>query len=118
MQLEPVTIEEQQNPFALALEPVWEKVRAATVLLASLRQEKKQLEERIGGLEEEVQRSTRALAEQAEELALLKADYQSLETTPHGQVQCPVVLGTEERLHLQQKIKTALTKIDTYLAAP
>jgi chromosome segregation ATPase len=117
MHLEPVSIEEQQNPFASALEPVWEKVRAAAVLIASLRQEKKQLEERIEGLEDEVRRSSAALAGQTEELARLKAEFEAIGSSGRTQVQCPAVLGTEERLQLQQKIKTALSKIDTYLSA-
>lgn len=117
MHLESVSIEEQQNPFAAALEPVWEKVRAAAVVMASLRQEKKQLEERVTGLEDEVRRTSQALADQASEFARLKAEYESLGSSGRTQMQCPAVLGTEERLVLQQKIKTALSKIDTYLSA-
>ena len=117
MHLEPVSIEEQQNPFASALEPVWEKVRAAAMLIASLRREKKELEERIEGLEEELRRSGEQLAGQAEDLARLKAEFESLGSSGRNQVQCPAVLGAEERLQLQQKIKTALSKIDTYLSA-
>lgn len=117
MHLEQVSIEEQQNPFASALEPVWEKVRAAAVLLTSLRQEKKQLEERVDHLEDEVRRSREALGEQSAELARLKMELEALDTTGRAQVQCPAAMGNEERQVLQQKIKTALSKIDTYLSA-
>lgn len=118
MHLEPVSIEEQQNPFSSALEPVWEKVRAVAALLSSLRQEKKQLEERVAELEAEVRRANETLAVQEAELARVKAEFDTIETTGRTQVQCPAaVLGTEERLQLQQKIKTALSKIDTYLSA-
>lgn len=117
MHLESVSIEEQQNPFASALEPVWEKVRAAAVLLATLRQEKKQLEERVESLEEEVRQTNDALADQVAQLARLKSEIESMGSAEKPAVQCPVVLGTEERLQLQQKIKTALTKIDSYLSA-
>lgn len=117
MHLEQVSIEEQQNPFASALEPVWEKVRTAAVQLASLRQENTRLEERIAGLEEDARRSSEALAEKAEELARLKAEIETLGSSSRAPVQCPAVLGADERLQLQEKIKTALSKIDTYLSA-
>ncbi|HLP16299.1 MAG TPA: hypothetical protein VK470_08590 [Bacteroidota bacterium] len=117
MHLEQVSIEEQQNPFASALEPVWEKVRVAAVQLASLREENRLLEERIGRLEAEVRRSDEALAEKAEELAQLKAEIETLGAASRTPVQCPAVLGADERLQLQEKIKTALSKIDTYLSA-
>ena len=117
MHLEPDSNEEQLNPFASALEPVWEKVRTAAALMASLRQEKQRLEERIAGLEDEVRRNNDVLSQQGAELARLKSQVESLESSPHATVQCPVVLGTEERVQLQQKIKTALSKIDTYLSA-
>lgn len=122
MHLESDTNEQQINPFASALEPVWEKVRTAAALMASLRQEKTHLEERIAGLEEEVRRNNDMLATQGAELSRLKSQVDALDAVPQAvqaPVQSPVAasLGMEERVQLQQKIKTALAKLDTYLAA-
>jgi chromosome segregation ATPase len=117
MHLEPDTIEQQVNPFAGALEPVWDKVRTAAALMASLRQEKAQLEARVAGLEEEVRQNKELSARQAAELARLKSQVDSFESSTHTQIQHPVVLGPEERVQLQNKIKTALTKIDAHLSA-
>jgi uncharacterized coiled-coil DUF342 family protein len=117
MHLEPDSNEQQVNPFASALEPVWAKVRTATALMVSLREEKVHLEEKVAELEDELRRTNEVLANQAAEVARLKAQLESSESSPHGPVQCPAALGAEERVQLQQKIKTALSKIETYLSA-
>ena len=117
MHLESDSNEQQVSPFASALEPVWEKVRTAAAMMASLREEKLRLEEKITGLENEVHRNNELLARQGAELARLKTQLDSLEAAPLAPVQCPVALAPEERVQLQQKIKTALAKIDTYLSA-
>ena len=117
MHLEQETNEQPINPFVSALEPVWEKVRTAAALMASLREEKRHLVERIAGLEEEVRRNNDLLSQQGAELARLKSQVESLESSPHAPVQCPVVLAPEERVVLQQKIKTVLSKIDSHLSA-
>jgi len=119
MHLESDSNEQQINPFSAALEPVWEKVRTAAALMSSLRQEKTHLEERIAGLEEEVRRNNDVLSRQGAELARLKSQVDALDALPQAPVQPqPVaVLGSDERVQLQQKIKTALSKLDTYLSA-
>lgn len=117
MHLEPDPIEQLYHPFASALEPVWDRVRTAAAVMASLRQEKMHLEERLAGLEQEMRRKNDMLAEQGAEVARLKNRVDSIESAGHGQAQSPDVLGSEERVQLQEKIKNALVKIDAYLSA-
>ncbi len=119
MHLESDSNEQQINPFASALEPVWEKVRTAAALMASLRQEKSHLEERIAGLEEEVRRNNDVLSRQGAELAHLKSQVDALDAVPPAPAPAPsvIAIGSDERVQLQQKIKTALSKLDTYLSA-
>ena len=118
MYLDQDSNDQQMNPFASALEPVWEKVRTTAALMAVLREEKVHLEERIAGLEESLRRNTEVLLQQEEELARLKSHEDSQEPSSHGPVQCPVLMAPEERVQLQQKIKTVLSKIDSRLSTP
>ena len=51
------------------------------------------------------------------QVARLKSQLESLEAAQQAPAQCPAALAPEERVQLQQKNKTALAKIDTYLSA-
>ncbi|MEI6052314.1 MAG: hypothetical protein WCQ44_06400 [Opitutaceae bacterium] len=117
MHLESESTEQQINPYTSALEPVWEKVRTAASMMTSLREEKQRLVERVAALEQEVRHKADMLAAQGAEVEHLKSLVESLETSPHAPVQCPAVIGPDERVLLQQKIKNALSKIDAHLSA-
>ncbi len=108
---------EQQSPEAIisvedALASLWDKAREASLLISTLREEKKQLLKKIHDLDEEIGEMKSANLLQQTQLASLRQDLDAAAEKKSG----TVALDTEERLALQKKIKTIILKIDQYLA--
>jgi predicted nucleic acid-binding Zn-ribbon protein len=94
-----------------SLSALWEKAREASYLISTLRDEKHRLLSRIEELEEEIEHERsiiRAKEAEIEQLTVrVKADEQR---------EAIAIDDAEKRL-LQQKIRTAVAKLDQYLSS-
>ena len=94
-----------------ALTALWEKAREASYLISTLRDEKKRLQVRIEELEEDVAQGKNALRQKELYIETL-TDEKAL-----GEKQDGIALAAEEKRLLQQKIRSAVLKLDQYLSS-
>jgi chromosome segregation ATPase len=94
-----------------ALTALWEKAREASYLISTLRDEKKRLQVRIEELEEELAQGKNALLQK--ELHIERLTDEKLS----GEREEGIALAAEEKRMLQQKIRSAVSKLDQYLSS-
>jgi archaellum component FlaC len=99
------------NSVENALSSLWDKAREASLLISTLREERKRLQHRIADLEEEVTQLKIFSAQQTSQLEALKAESAS----EAGKKSAAVSLDLEEKRILQQKIRTVISKLDQYI---
>ncbi|NUN70360.1 MAG: cell division protein ZapB [Bacteroidetes bacterium] len=88
-----------------ALSALWDKAREASLLISTLREERKRLAQRVAELEEEVSH-LRVSNQQAQ------ADLQKAAETSAG---AGPAIDLEEKRVLQQRLRTMITKLDQYI---
>lgn len=88
-----------------ALSSLWDKAREASLLISTLREERKRLSLRIAELEEEVSH-LKSSNQQAQ------ADLQKAAELSNGSA---VSMDAEEKRLLQQRIRTMIAKLDQYI---
>jgi ABC-type ATPase with predicted acetyltransferase domain len=107
------TIDQQSsdavNSVENALASLWDKAREASLLISTLREEKKRLVQRIADLDEEVAHLKHLTVQQQSQLVDLKTESES------GKKSSAVSIDIEEKRQLQQKIRTIITKLDQYI---
>ncbi len=94
-----------------ALTALWEKAREASYLISTLRDEKKRLIVRIEELEEELAQEKNAVRQKELHIERLNDELTS------GEKQEGIALAAEEKRMLQQKIRSAVSKLDQYLSS-
>ena len=90
-----------------ALSSLWDKAREASLLISTLREEKKHLALRIGELEEEL-RNVR------NESAALQTQFDAALSSAANAATSVNIEEDEKRL-LQQKLRSVIAKLDQYL---
>lgn len=87
-----------------ALTALWDKAREASLLISTMREERKRLSQRIIELEEE--------------LTVLRTANETLQSqaSESGKKTDSIALDAEERRALQQKVRSLIAKIDQYIA--
>ena len=90
-----------------ALSSLWDKAREASLLISTLREEKKHLASRIGELEEEL-RNVR------NESAALQTQFDAALSSAANAATSVNIEEDEKRL-LQQKLRSVIAKLDQYL---
>lgn len=94
-----------------ALASLWEKAREASLLISTLREEKKQLALKIDALEEEIGEMKSNNLIQQTQLTNVRQELAAESEKNTGNVK----LDKEQRNILQQKIRNVILKIDQYL---
>ena len=94
-----------------ALTALWEKAREASYLISTLRDEKKRLQVRIEELEEELAQGKNALQLKEVHIERLNDELTS------GEKQEGIAMAAEEKRMLQQKIRSAVSKLEQYLSS-
>ena len=94
-----------------ALASLWDKAREASLLISTLREEKKRLLKKIDELEEDLQQSKNDVILQQSQIEKMK------ETVASEIVQKSesLALDSDEKRILQQKLRNVISKIDQYL---
>lgn len=88
-----------------ALSALWDKAREASLVISTLREERKKLAQRIAELEEEVAHLKNS--NQQVQADLLKASEHSIGSG--------ISLDPEEKRLLQQRLRTVIAKLDQYI---
>lgn len=94
-----------------AISLLWDKAREASLLISTLREEKKRLLSRVEELQSD-------LTQSRNEILLLQSQIEKLnqEIAKNGALKNnALAMSDEEKKILQQKLKNALTKLDQYL---
>ncbi|MCK9408004.1 MAG: hypothetical protein WCX28_13315 [Bacteriovoracaceae bacterium] len=94
-----------------ALVTLWDKAREASLLISTLREEKKRLVQRITELDDEVEHLKEITLQQQAQLDVLKSEAATDAEQKIGSVN----LDVEEKRLLQQKIRTIISKLDQYI---
>ncbi|MFA6457375.1 MAG: hypothetical protein WCW40_11180 [Bacteroidota bacterium] len=94
-----------------ALSSLWDKAREASLLISTLREEKKRLLKKIEELEEEVSQTKSLSAHQQSQIEQLRQDLASDTLQKNGNI----ALEQDEKRILQQKIRNIISKLDQYL---
>jgi hypothetical protein len=94
-----------------ALASLWDKAREASLLISTLREEKKRLLKKIDELEEDLQQSKNDVILQQSQIEKMK------ETVASEIVQKSesLAIDSDEKRILQQKLRNVISKIDQYL---
>ncbi len=96
-----------------ALSALWEKAREASLLISTLREEKKSLLQRIDDLEEELQHSKNDSIMKQTAIEQLRTELSSSNNgIPNGSLN----LSLEDKKELEKKLKTVIAKLDQYLS--
>jgi chromosome segregation ATPase len=99
----PETVNSVEN----ALGSLWEKTREASLLISTLREEKKRLLLKIDELEEELKHSKN-------ESMLLKSQLEKIQSST-ALKNAAINLEEDEKRLLQQKLRNVISKLDQYL---
>ena len=97
-----------------ALSALWEKAREASLLISTLRDEKKSLLQRIEELEEDVKQSHNDAILKQTAIEQLR-----MELTEHSSSSQAVIvngMSEEEKSDVEHKLKTIISKLDQYLS--
>jgi chromosome segregation ATPase len=90
-----------------ALSSLWDKAREASLLISTLREEKKHLAQRIGELEDELRNARHDTAE-------LQSQFDAARSTAAAKTSS-VDMEEDEKRMLQQKLRSVISKLDQYL---
>ena len=102
-QVTPDTVNSVEN----ALASLWEKAREASLLISTLREEKKRLLMKIDELEEE-------LIHSKSESTLIRTQLENIQSST-ARKNAAINLEEDEKRLLQQKLRSVITKLDQYL---
>ena len=94
-----------------ALASLWDKAREASLLISTLREEKKRLLKKIDELEEDLQQSKNDIVLQQSQIEKMKETVAS-EIVHKNE---SLALDSDEKRILQQKLRNVISKIDQYL---
>ncbi|MFA6539971.1 MAG: hypothetical protein WCT99_00055 [Bacteroidota bacterium] len=97
-----------------ALSALWEKAREASLLISTLRDEKKSLLQRIEDLEEDVKQSHNDAILKQTAIEQLR-----IELTEHSSGSKTLVvngMSEDEKREFEHKLKTIISKLDQYLS--
>ena len=92
-----------------ALSSLWDKAREASLLISTLREEKKRLERKIDELEDDLKQSK-------ESSQLLREQIEKLQSAVEGKNGAASFEEAEKRM-LQQKLRNVISKLDQYLTS-
>lgn len=108
------TVEKENVESAQSLEnaisALWEKAREASYLISSLRDEKKRLQSRVSELEGEIDQDKKDIRLMETRIDQLSGELSKNEN------EGTITLEEEEKKLLQQKIRSAIAKLDQYLS--
>ena len=90
-----------------ALSSLWDKAREASLLISTLREEKKHLAQRLGELEDELRIARHDTAE-------LQSQFDAARSTAAAKTSS-VDMEEDEKRMLQQKLRSVISKLDQYL---
>ncbi len=93
------------------LASLWDKAREASLLISTLREEKRRLLLKIDELEDELKQTKNDVILQQSQIEKLKQEHVSDAVQKNGTVN----LDNDEKRLLQQKLKSVISKIDQYL---
>lgn len=96
------------NSVENALSSLWDKAREASLLISTLREEKKHLVRRIDELEEELRNSKN-------EVSRIQSQVDSVNSSVAAARSSSVNLEEDEKKLLQQKLRSVISKLDQYL---
>jgi len=99
------------NSVENALASLWDKAREASLLISTLREEKKRLLRKIDELEEEVKQSKNDVILQQSQIETMKVNAVSNTIQKNESV----ALDVNERRLLQQKLRNVISRLDQYL---
>jgi len=99
------------NSVENALASLWDKAREASLLISTLREEKKRLLRRIDELEEDLKQSKNEVILQQAQIETMKVNA----VTDSIQKNDSLALDDSERRLLQQKLRNVISKLDQYL---
>lgn len=99
------------NSVENALSSLWDKAREASLLISTLREEKKRLIQRIADLDEEISHLKANNLQQRSQIDMLQADAETAAQKRSG----AILVDTEEKRILQQKIRSIISKLDQYI---
>lgn len=94
-----------------ALASLWDKAREASLLISTLREEKKRLLKKIDELEDELQQSKNNGILQQSQIDQLKVNAVS-DTIQKNE---SIAIDENDRRLLQQKLRNVISKLDQYL---
>lgn len=94
-----------------ALASLWDKAREASLLISTLREEKKRLLRKIEDLEEDLRQSKNDSILQQAHIETLKVNAVSEQIHKND----TIALDENERRMLQQKLRNVISKLDQYL---
>lgn len=100
-----------ENSLESALKLLWEKAYSAANSITSLREEKHVMQLRVDDLELALTQMRSELAKRNSEIEQLHRDLERLELVSASNG----LLDKEERLKIQEKVKTILEKINSHL---
>jgi len=95
------------NSVENALASLWDKAREASLLISTLREEKRRLLQKIDELEEEIKISRN-------DTALLQSQIEKLHSSS-ALKNAAINLEEDEKRILQQKLRSVISKLDQYL---
>ena len=90
-----------------ALSSLWEKAREASLLISTLREEKRRLLQSIDELEEDLKHSKK-------EVEILQIQVEQVNAKSAAK-NASVALDVDEKKLLQQKLRNVISKLDQYL---
>ncbi len=99
------------NSVENALASLWDKAREASLLISTLREEKKRLLRKIDELEEDLKQSKNDAILQQAQIETMKMNAVS-DTIQKNE---SIALDVNERRLLQQKLRNVISKLDQYL---
>lgn len=94
-----------------SLSALWEKAREASYLISTLRDEKKRLLSRIDELETDLEHEKNIVQSKDREIEQLNVRLND------GEQREAIAIDESEKRQLQQKIRTAVAKLDQYLSS-
>lgn len=103
-------ISEQTHSVETALQMLWDKAREASVVISTIREEKKKLIFQIDELERELRQTRNDMLTQKSEIEKLRSE-KIVEKVANGTIQ----LAENEKKELQEKLTVLLLKINSYL---
>ncbi|MDP1676425.1 MAG: hypothetical protein Q8L88_06120 [Bacteroidota bacterium] len=99
------------NSVENALASLWDKAREASLLISTLREEKKRLLRKIDELEEDLKQSKNDAILQQAQIETMKMNAVS-DTIQKNE---SIALDVNERRLIQQKLRNVISKLDQYL---